>query len=266
MRENTEKAVLFFDIDGTIISEKNGKIPQSTIEALEQAKKNGHYLFINTGRTICFLPKEIRQLPFDGFLCGCGTYLTYKEEVLFSHPLEQERGNAIIQEMMACNLGGVAEGEKDLYFPEKTTRFEKLERTRAHLHEMGMGKEYALESGAFIYDKLFIHTDEQGDMKRFQIFIEKDMEALRRGPSVYEVVQRGFSKATACEKILEILQIPKERAYVFGDSSNDLAMFQFADHAVAMGKHDPILDPYTEFVTKTVEDGGIAYAMEHYGL
>lgn len=32
------------------------------------------------------------------------------------------------------------------------------------------------------------------------------------------------------------------------------------------GNHDPVLDPYAEFVTKTVEEDGIAFAMEHYGL
>ena len=35
----------------------------------------------------------------------------------------------------------------------------------------------------------------------------------------------------------------------------------------AMGRHDSVLDPYAEFVTrKTVENDGIAYAMKHYGL
>ena len=58
----------------------------------------------------------------------------------------------------------------------------------------------------------------------------------------------------------------REDAYVFGDSSNDLAMFQAVPHTVAMGVHDPILDPYTEFVTRTVEEDGVEYAMEHYGL
>ena len=33
-----------------------------------------------------------------------------------------------------------------------------------------------------------------------------------------------------------------------------------------MGRHDSVLDPYAEFVTKTVENDGIAYAMKHYGL
>ena len=47
---------------------------------------------------------------------------------------------------------------------------------------------------------------------------------------------------------------------------NDLSMFEYAVHTVAMGKHAPGLAPYTEFVTKTVEEGGIAWAMKHYGL
>ena len=34
----------------------------------------------------------------------------------------------------------------------------------------------------------------------------------------------------------------------------------------SLWNHDPVLDPYAEFVTKTVEEDGIAFAMEHYGL
>ena len=68
---------LFFDIDGTILSEITKKIPDSTYRALERAKKNGHLLFINSGRTRCALPRMIEEMPFDGYLCGCGIYLTY---------------------------------------------------------------------------------------------------------------------------------------------------------------------------------------------
>lgn len=66
--------------------------------------------------------------------------------------------------------------------------------------------------------------------------------------------------------MLNRLNLPDECAYVFGDSSNDLPMFEFAVHAVAMGEHDPVLDAHTEFVTRAVEEDGIAHAMEHYGL
>ena len=47
---------------------------------------------------------------------------------------------------------------------------------------------------------------------------------------------------------------------------NDLSMFQYAQNAVLMGKHDKELEPYASFITKTVEEDGIAFAMEKFGL
>ena len=81
---STNKKALFFDIDGTILSEITGKIPESASAALQKAHDLGHLLFINTGRTICCLPPMICQLPFSGYLCGCGSYIVYNDEVLTS--------------------------------------------------------------------------------------------------------------------------------------------------------------------------------------
>ena len=57
-----------------------------------------------------------------------------------------------------------------------------------------------------------------------------------------------------------------EDAYVFGDSSNDLSMFRYAENCVVMGDHSPVLELYATFITKTVEDDGIAYAMKELGI
>lgn len=266
MEITMEKAILFFDIDGTILSEKTRKIPESAVTALQLAKKAGHLLFINTGRTICSIPAEIRRMPFDGFLCGCGTHLFFHDEELLAKSLTRERGRAIIEKVFECNLGGIAEGSEDVYFPSRISRFDKLESSRRYFREKGMGIECPIEKDDFIYDKLFIYADAQSDLKSFLDFIDEDMEALDRGGNAYEVVQKGYSKGTACEFMLDRLNMTKDQAYVFGDSSNDLAMFEFAVHAVAMGEHDKVLDPYTEFVTKAVEEDGIAFALEHYGL
>ena len=52
------RKLLFFDIDGTLLAGGiPGYIPDSTIEALKQAQANGHYIFINSGRTYGFMPE-----------------------------------------------------------------------------------------------------------------------------------------------------------------------------------------------------------------
>ena len=41
-----ERAILFFDIDGTVLSEVTKEVPQSAVEAMEKARAEGHLLFI----------------------------------------------------------------------------------------------------------------------------------------------------------------------------------------------------------------------------
>ena len=108
--------------------------------------------------------------------------------------------------------------------------------------------------------------DEKSDEKAFFEFIKDDMEVIDRGSNTFECILKGYTKGTAIDWVLEHFGMTRDQSYVFGDSSNDLAMFQHAGHAIAMGAHDQVLEPYTEFVTKTVEEDGIAYAMKKYGL
>lgn len=84
------KKLIFFDIDGTLLDEQSGSVPASTIEAIEKAQKNGHLCFINTGRPISTIDKVITDLPFDGYVCGCGTYIEYQQKILFHTELDFE--------------------------------------------------------------------------------------------------------------------------------------------------------------------------------
>ena len=52
------RKILFFDIDGTLVTAPPCTVPESTVQAITQARKNGHLCFINTGRTRVIIPKE----------------------------------------------------------------------------------------------------------------------------------------------------------------------------------------------------------------
>ena len=56
------RKLLFFDIDGTLLSEKTHTVPQSAKEALKKVKEKGHLIFINTGRPISTIDQEIHNL------------------------------------------------------------------------------------------------------------------------------------------------------------------------------------------------------------
>ena len=67
---------IFFDIDGTLVSFKTHKIPESTIQALHTLKAKGIKLFIATGRPpydLKFLIDEFGDL-FTGYITFNGQY------------------------------------------------------------------------------------------------------------------------------------------------------------------------------------------------
>ena len=75
--ENKDRKIVFFDIDGTLIDGPTHQIPQSAVEAIRKLRENGHLAFINTGRTLVSIEPRIREIGFDGLVCGCGTHIYY---------------------------------------------------------------------------------------------------------------------------------------------------------------------------------------------
>lgn len=261
-----KKSALFFDIDGTIISDITGKVPESALKALNMARENGHSIFVNTGRTICAVPALVKRIPFDGFLCGCGCHIIYKDETLMKGTIPTDRGYEYVDKMAEYNVEGLLEGTDDIYFSERISRFEEIESVRRYMASRGLGMETTMEKKNYEYDKILVCTDDKCDKEKFFEAISEDMIPIDRLNGVYECIQKDYSKATAIEYMRQHLGLEMDQIYVFGDSSNDMSMFEYADHTIAMGAHNPVLEPYTEYIADTVENDGLYKAMEHYGL
>lgn len=260
------RKAFFFDIDGTLLSEVNGTVPESTLWAVTELKKRGHLTFVNTGRTISSVPKEIKEMPFCGFICGCGTYVSYDGDILLSEHIPPERAKEIIRQMNECRAEFILEGVEECFYPEYPSRFIRLEEVRRDFRKRGLSTNVYNERDAFEYDKFSLYVDETSDMERIRSCLEKDMEMIDRGDSFYEIVPKKYSKATGIAFVLDCFHVKKEDSYVFGDSSNDLPMFQAVEHAIAMGAHAGVLEPYAEYVTKTVEEDGILHALKTYEI
>lgn len=261
------RKALFFDIDGTLLSEgKDRKVPESARKALLQAREKGHLVFVNTGRTWCET-KEIRHLiDADGWLCGCGTYLMAEGEVIYDWRIAPERGAELIKLIRDCGMDGVLEGVEACYMQKAPSPASAVEQCRQDFSALGIVSEKTWDDEGISFSKFCLVTDENSCLERFKEETREDLEVIDRGSTFVEVVPREHSKAAAIERILRQYGLSLEDAWVFGDSMNDLSMFQYAQNAVLMGKHDKELESYASFITKTVEEDGIAFAMEKFGL
>ena len=74
---------IFFDIDGTLVSFKTHRIPQSTIDAIVQAKMQGIKIYISTGRPFPLINNidGIKHLV-DGYITANGAYCFVGNKVI----------------------------------------------------------------------------------------------------------------------------------------------------------------------------------------
>lgn len=90
--------------------------------------------------------------------------------------------------------------------------------------------------------------------------------SARWHPTFCDISPIGGTKQLGIDKFLEYYGLDLKDTMAFGDGGNDMQMLQHVSLAVAMGNAGDELKSIADFVTKGVDDEGIAYALKHYGL
>ena len=78
--------IVFFDVDGTLLSHTTGQVPESTKRALEAVRRKGVRIFIATGRDINELAKlpVLDEVTFDGFLTLNGNIILDENRKMYA--------------------------------------------------------------------------------------------------------------------------------------------------------------------------------------
>ncbi len=258
--------LLFFDIDGTLITDDDRRIfPADAKAALSAARSAGNLTFINTGRVRCNVESFITDAGFDGLVCGCGTYIEYHGEVLHHRKISREKCHELALMCREARIQGIFEAAHITSYDKKLD-MPYIQSLVEYMESIGNRLIDDIDSEEFIFDKFAGWFDESSDLKRFRREIEKDFVYIDRGENFFEVEPIGYSKASGIQFLLDYFSLPAECTYAFGDSNNDLEMMQFSKHSVSMGKGSDACKEAAEFVTSDVEEGGIKRALEHFQL
>ncbi len=265
-----DKKLLFFDIDGTLLTEDDEHyFVDSARSALLKAKERGHEIFINTGRTSYLLDPALKQVPFDGFICGCGTQILYRGVCLFHRSIPKEQCVAIRDRIreLGSSVHAVFESDDSHYF-DMADESHNVARIREMCMEMGPSGVRSIDDPDICFDKYIIFGPKKEliglktDFPKFQ-YIERDFADAEIN---YEVVPIGYSKATGIDMLCKELGRDLADCYVFGDSANDLPMLQAVPNSIVMGNAPEEVKKLASFVTRDIREDGIAYALEQLGL
>lgn len=260
-----KRQFLFFDIDGTLVSDHTKEIPESAWKALKLARENGHRIFINSGRAYCCFPPALLE-GFNGYLCGCGTNLFLEGKEVLHVTISADKAQEILKNAVKYQVNIVFEGRDKVYFEEKSLRNKQAKMVYDHYVAQGTSVAVVNPGDEMVCSKFCFLIDEKSDFEVFLKTLEKDFDVIVRGGGMYEVLPSGYSKATAIQAVLDFYGGLLEDTWAFGDSNNDLPMLNFAKHAVIMGCHDEGLEKNAEFIADTVERDGLYKIMKQQGI
>lgn len=256
--------LIFFDIDGTLISKGNQVLEESTKEALRKARANGHICIVNTGRTWRMVGNWLpQQTEFDGYLLGCGTMVRYRDKILLHRTFSPEDARRIMAALDDCGIDALLEGADNNY-AKNFSEFQS-ERFRDHMRRRHPSDCLPWEEAAGNFDKFLVNEVESPRIKLFQLQFREELDFIDRDRGFWEIAPKGYSKGSAMTFLADRLQIPMADTVAVGDSNNDLEMFHCAGTRIAMGNAVDNIKNLSDFVTTDVLQDGIWNALSWLG-
>jgi Cof subfamily protein (haloacid dehalogenase superfamily) len=275
--------IVFLDVDGTLI-DYNAHCPESAKAAVEQARANGHRVYICTGCSKAEV--EQRDLPeLDGMIGANGGYVEDAGEVVMHQGFTSEQVKHIVDWCNERHLGFYLEANSGMYF---NSWFAEQAPLTMKKYAMGKGasEEAAAEAGqGFINKMIAVEGDEQyrDDVNKVSFILSSyqdhldsklefpDMEANTWGGKDEQALfgdlgPKGITKRHAIEILLEHLGADQADTISFGDAKIDLSMFELCAYNVAMGNGGPEIKAAADYITDDVDADGLANAFRHLGL
>jgi Cof subfamily protein (haloacid dehalogenase superfamily) len=279
--------IAFVDVDGTLI-DSSEVIAPSSIEAVRMARRNGHLVYLSTGRASVEIHPAIRDIGFDGAVSAGGGFAQVGDDVVISRTMPEKAVVRMVTFFEDAGYDFYLQSYDRLY-PSPGVR----ERFATYLNDDRERKgeprpDLAAVTGA----------EEHPDLKAFadvrpftftgiakSVFLAGDLRAFDRvtealggdfhvitgtiphlGRGSGEVTLDGVNKGSTILQLLDLLGIDRASALGIGDSSNDIEMLQVCGIGVAMGNATDEVKAHADEVTTSVLDDGVWNAFRRHGL
>jgi Cof subfamily protein (haloacid dehalogenase superfamily) len=267
---------IFLDIDGTMLSTLKG-VSKGSIDALNQARRNGHKVFICTGRSKSYVDDYIRRLPFDGFIYGAGSHVSIDEETLFVNHIPREEVERLLAFFSANTISYILEGANYSFHEDSALKFfrermmlETTDTPYLSLHKVADERILSIVS----------YADMKEEINKISIFAKsnEDLALIKEKydtlynvityptTSSCEIIGNGINKASGINHVLKHYGGDLKDCFAIGDSMNDYEMIRECGIGIAMGNADPKVKAIANYVTDDVDHDGISHAFSHFGL
>lgn len=266
--------LVILDYDGTIFG-KSGVVTDAVKNAITKTIQKGVKVSLSTGRSaysVLYLIKELHlDLPHV-FLAGALVYNPIKDLVILEDPIEK---SAVLSANDFCR-------ENNLYLESSTknmlyynlpidffiNRRKRISGEPSRLTDLSklVEKENVLNMRIFLMDeqtkKAYDNFQKSlSDKLNFQIGYAND-DSLE----VVNMTSLEVSKVSALRHLCQYLKIEPHETIAIGDSPIDLPLIENVGLGIAMGNASQSVQSKAKWVCPSVEQDGVAVALEKFIL
>lgn len=254
---------VFLDIDGTLIDDGE-VLHKSTAEAIEKAAKNGHKLFLCSGRERNIVSKKLVEAGLSDGVFGAGASVICEGKEIFHSSFSTEVYDRMIDVLTKYDSVITLETFSEEIFLESTMR-KGFEHFREWLEELGSVFVQDIPKGLDNVDKVvFFAAGVPVSRIAEEIGGECNIVTMsyQSGGNGGEIMQTGITKATGIQKVLDFYDGDLSDTIGIGDGANDIEMLKLCNTGIAMGNADPRAKAAADIITDHIGDDGLYKAFE----
>ncbi|MCC5894446.1 MAG: Cof-type HAD-IIB family hydrolase [Alkalibacterium sp.] len=253
-------ALVFFDLDGTLLNEES-LVDEEVKKALVELKEKGAVPFIATGRSPIEIQHVLEETVIDSLISLNGQFIQYEGEEVYRN---------VIPKSLVTGLKELTDKKNmplSLYSSDKirATRYsETLKNAYNYIHEAPPAIDRDLDEEEDILMMLVLNADASLDKEIIDAFPE--LSFYRNTPYSIDTITKDHSKATGIDALLESINMQDVPLYAFGDGANDKEMLERVDHSVAMANGLDDVKELADYITSSNTEGGIIEGLKHFNL
>ncbi|WP_030259674.1 HAD family hydrolase [Streptomyces violens] len=254
------------DLDGTLLR-PDDTVSARTREALAAVTAAGAAHIVVTGRAVPWTRHILTDLDYQGLaVCGQGAQVYHAGEnrLLTSVTLDRQLAGLAVAKIEAevgpLYLAASRDGLDGAVVVAPGYR----------VHE-GPLPNVMIDNPADLWadpiNKVYIQHPELSDdaLAAAAREVAGDLVGVTMaGPGIVELLPLGLSKATGLSLAARRLGVKAADTIAFGDMPNDIPMFAWAAHGVAMANAHEELKAVADEITTSNEDDGIAAVLERF--
>lgn len=257
---------IFIDCDGTLFDVPRGMLKPSEYSkyAIKELIKNGHKVFIASGRCLCLIPDYLKELNPTGFITCNGSYAVCGSGEIYKRNIDS---SLVLKVYEYCNKhNGVIylEQQDFIYTPDLDNPLHKK-----FIEAWGVGDKCFKKLENLNIETQLIMTafENEFECKQFEEAFSLIVDVRRQyGFTSFDVSMFNTNKGLGVTKILDYFSIDKNDAYAFGDGVNDIEMLENVENSYALDNAVKELKAVSKHITKDVLEDGFYEALCKEGL